>query len=206
MAYHKLFYYLNITIIIFFCSNSFISFLNLKDLSQEQSTISTSDILKSEEKRQEMLMPYILKAKQKHLKEKNAIKKQRTNPIQNNTENTPKANNQRTDGLNFLIYHYDIQWFSGDGRVPANNYIYRWDELPNHYLIEKDGAAGESIWNIQIGTTIIIDGKNYTCYKILHHIDPYAGYNHVLIEKANISAQTCENNDELGPLTIWFFN
>ena len=190
MAYHKLFYYLNITIIIFFCSNSFISFLNLKDLSQEQSTISTSDILKSEEKRQEMLMPYILKAKQKHLKEKNAI----------------KTNNQRTNGFNFLTYHYDIQWFSGDGRVPANNYIYRWDELPNHYLIEKDGAAGESIWNIQIGTTIIIDGKNYTCYKILHHIDPYAGYNHVLIEKANISAQTCENNDELGPLTIWFFN
>lgn len=83
MAYHKLFYYLNITIIIFFCSNSFISFLNLKNLSQEQSTISTSDILKSEEKRQEMLMPYILKAKQKHLKEKNAI----------------KTNNQRTNGF-----------------------------------------------------------------------------------------------------------
>lgn len=116
------------------------------------------------------------------------------------------AEKTRTDGFNFNGYHYDIQWFSGDGRVPANKYIYRWDELPNHYLIEKDGAAGESIWNIQIGTIIIIDGKNYTCYKILHHIDPYAGYKIVLNEKANISAQTCENDDDLGPLTIWFFN
>lgn len=114
------------------------------------------------------------------------------------------AEKTRTDGFNFNGYHYDIHWFSGDGYVPADQYIYQWTDLPNHYLIEKYGQAGNTVWTIKIGTQIIINGQTYTCYKILNHINRLNGYDILIDEHANISAQTCEI-DRGDWLTIWFF-
>ena len=114
------------------------------------------------------------------------------------------AEKTRTDGFNFNGYHYDIHWFSGDGYVPADQYIYQWTELPNHYLIEKYGQAGNSVGTIQIGTQIIINGQTYTCYKILNHINRLNGYDVLINEHATISAQTCEV-DGGDWLTLWFF-
>lgn len=116
----------------------------------------------------------------------------------------PQENIQPTDGFNFNGYHYDIHWFSGDGYVPADQYIYQWTELPNHYLIEKYGQAGNTIWTIQVGTQIIINGQSYICYKILNHISRLNGYDVLINEHATISAQTCEvAGGDL--LTLWFF-
>lgn len=110
----------------------------------------------------------------------------------------------RTDGFSFNGYHYDIRWFSGEEYVTANQYIYRWTKLANHYLIEKYGQARNTIWTIQVGTQIIINGHTYTCYKILNHINRLNGYDVLINEHAVISAQTCET-DGGDWLTLWVF-
>lgn len=61
-------------------------------------------------------------------------------PVQEHQTTEPKpVPIQRTDGFNIENQHFDIQWFSGDGQVPADNYVYHWndDEIFTHYLIEK---------------------------------------------------------------------
>lgn len=71
-------------------------------------------------------------------------------------------------------------------------------------MIEKYGQAGNTIWTIQVGTQISINGQTYTCYKILNHISRLNGYDVLINEHAAISAQTCEvAGGDL--LTLWFF-
>lgn len=114
---------------------------------------------------------------------------------------------QRTDGFNIENQHFDIQWFSGDGQVPTDNYIYHWndDEIFNHYLVERKGAAGSLIWSIHVGSKIVVDNHTYTRYKILNHIDRLNGFEQLVAEQANLSVQTCETDVPNSLLTIWFF-
>lgn len=130
-------------------------------------------------------------------------------PINNTDSNTQTIDNsstQRTDGFNFNGYHFDVQWFSGVGQVPATQYIYRWTSWTNHYLVEHNGAAGGVVWTIQVGTTVIVDGQQFTCYKILNHINRMIGLNYLENEQAPLSVQTCETNADNSPLTLWFFH
>ena len=114
---------------------------------------------------------------------------------------------QRTDGFNIENQHFDIQWFSGDGQVPVDNYVYHWndDEIFTHYLVERKGAAGSLIWSIHVGSKIVVDNRTYTCYKILNHVDRLNGFDYLIAEQANLSVQTCEADEQNSLLTIWFF-
>lgn len=129
-------------------------------------------------------------------------------PVQEHQTTEPKpVPIQRTDGFNIENQHFDIQWFSGDGQVPADNYVYHWndDEIFNHYLVERKGAAGRLIWSIHVGSKIVVDNRTYTCYKILNHVDRMNGFDYLVAEQANLSVQTCETDDPNSLLTIWFF-
>lgn len=129
-------------------------------------------------------------------------------PVQEHQTTEPKpVPIQRTDGFNIENQHFDIQWFSGDGQVPADNYVYHWndDEIFTHYLIEKKGAAGSLIWSIHVGSKIVVDNRSYTCYKILNNVDRLNGFDYLVAEQANLSVQTCETDDPNSLLTIWFF-
>lgn len=114
---------------------------------------------------------------------------------------------QRTDGFNIENQHFDIQWFSGDGQVPVDNYVYHWndDEIFTHYLVERKGAAGSLIWSIHVGSKIVVDNRTYTCYKILNNVDRLNGFDYLVAEQANLSVQTCETDVPNSLLTIWFF-
>ena len=74
---------------------------------------------------------------------KQAAVPQQSGPVQQSapTQAAP-APQVDTSGFNFNGHHYPIAWFSGLGYVPADGNIYRWSELPNHYLIERAGMAG----------------------------------------------------------------
>lgn len=84
------------------------------------------------------------------------------------TNTTPKMAPQVTSGFNFLNHHYPIASFSGNGSVPANNYIYRWNAIPNYFLVEKLGSAGNYINELTVGSTVVIDGHTYHIVQIIH--------------------------------------
>ncbi|XBG81543.1 hypothetical protein V4S33_12530 [Enterococcus cecorum] len=49
----------------------------------------------------------------------------------------------------------------------ADGNIYRWSEMPNHYLIERTGMAGGTIRELGVGSQVTIDGRTYTIFKML---------------------------------------
>ena len=88
-------------------------------------------------------------------------------PQQSAPAQTTPAPQVDTSGFNFNGHHYPIAWFSGTGYVPADGNIYRWSEMPNHYLIERAGMAGGTIRELGVGSKITIDGQTYTVFKVL---------------------------------------
>lgn len=93
---------------------------------------------------------------------------QQSAPAQQSTPaQTTPAPQVDTSGFNFNGHHYPIAWFSDSGYVPADGNIYRWSEMPNHYLIERAGMAGGTIRELGVGSKITIDGQTYTVFKVL---------------------------------------
>ncbi|MGX6962169.1 hypothetical protein [Vagococcus xieshaowenii] len=115
----------------------------------------------------------------------------------------------RTDGINFNGYHFDIGWFGGSGgsHVPTwTPYIYRWSELPNLYLAEKQSDVGNAVWSLQIGSKIVVDGQTYTVYKYSNGVNNQNGesYNLTVSQGAPITIVTCETNNEWSLQSMWF--
>ena len=116
---------------------------------------------------------------------------------------------ERTDGMNFNGYHFDIKSFNGAGgsHVPTwTPYIYRWSEIPNLYLAEKQSDVGNAVWSLKVGSKIIVDGSTYTVYKYISGVNNQNGdsYELVVSQGAPVTIVTCESNDEWSLQSMWF--
>lgn len=134
---------------------------------------------------------------------------QQSAPAQQSTlAQTTSAPQVDTSGFNFNGHHYPIAWFSGSGYVPANGNIYRWSEMPNHYLIERAGMAGGTIRELGVGSKITIDGQTYTVFKVLSGVaNDENAFNLLTSQGAAITFQSCDATygaNGLANLTIWF--
>lgn len=134
---------------------------------------------------------------------------QQSAPAQQSTlAQTTSAPQVDTSGFNFNGHHYPIAWFSGSGYVPANGNIYRWSEMPNHYLIERTGMAGGTIRELGVGSKITIDGQTYTVFKVLSGVaNDENAFNLLTSQGAAITFQSCDATygaNGLANLTIWF--
>lgn len=113
-----------------------------------------------------------------------------------------------TSGFNFNGHHYPIAWFSGSGYVPADGNVYRWSEMPNHYLIERAGMAGGTIRELGVGSKITIDGQTYTVFKVLSGVaNDENAFNLLTSQGAAVTFQSCDATygaNGLANLTIWF--
>ncbi|EOT38543.1 hypothetical protein [Enterococcus columbae] len=111
-------------------------------------------------------------------------------------------------GFNFNGHHYPLAWFSGSGYVPADGNIYRWQELPNHYLIERAGSAGATIRELGVGSKVVIDGQTYTVFKVLSHVqNDENAWNILTSQGATVTWQSCDATygaNGLATLTLWF--
>ena len=134
---------------------------------------------------------------------------QQSAPAQQSTPaQTTPAPQVDTSGFNFNGHHYPIAWFSGSGYVPADGNIYRWSEMPNHYLIERAGMAGGTIRELGVGSKITIDGQTYTVFKVLSGVaNDENVFNLLTSQGAAITFQSCDATygaNGLANLTIWF--
>lgn len=134
---------------------------------------------------------------------------QQSAPAQQSTlAQTTSAPQVDTSGFNFNGHHYPIAWFSGSGYVPADGNIYRWSEMPNHYLIERAGMAGGTIRELGVGSKITIDGQTYTVFKVLSGVaNDENAFNLLTSQGAAITFQSCDATygaNGLVNLTIWF--
>ena len=134
---------------------------------------------------------------------------QQSAPAQQSTlAQTTSASQVDTSGFNFNGHHYPIAWFSGSGYVPADGNIYRWSEMPNHYLIERAGMAGGTIRELGVGSKITIDGQTYTVFKVLSGVaNDENAFNLLTSQGAAITFQSCDATygaNGLANLTIWF--
>lgn len=134
---------------------------------------------------------------------------QQSAPAQQSTPaQTTPAPQVDTSGFNFNGHHYPIAWFSGSGYVPADGNIYRWSEMPNHYLIERAGMAGGTIRELGVGSKITIDGQTYTVFKVLSGVaNDENAFNLLTSQGAAITFQSCDatyDANGLANLTIWF--
>lgn len=134
---------------------------------------------------------------------------QQSAPAQQSTPaQTTHAPQVDTSGFNFNGHHYPIAWFSGSGYVPADGNIYRWSEMPNHYLIERAGMAGGTIRELGVGSKITIDGQTYTVFKVLSGVaNDENAFNLLTSQGAAITFQSCDATygaNGLANLTIWF--
>lgn len=134
---------------------------------------------------------------------------QQSAPAQQSTlAQTTSAPQVDTSGFTFNGHHYPIAWFSGSGYVPADGNIYRWSEMPNHYLIERAGMAGGTIRELGVGSKITIDGQTYTVFKVLSGVaNDENAFNLLTSQGAAITFQSCDATygaNGLANLTIWF--
>ena len=134
---------------------------------------------------------------------------QQSAPAQQSTlAQTTSAPQVDTSGFNFNSHHYPIAWFSGSGYVPADGNIYRWSEMPNHYLIERAGMVGGTIRELGVGSKITIDGQTYTVFKVLSGVaNDENAFNLLTSQGAAITFQSCDATygaNGLANLTIWF--
>lgn len=134
---------------------------------------------------------------------------QQSAPAQQSTPaQTTPAPQVDTSGFNFNGHHYPIAWFSGSGYVPADGNVYRWSEMPNHYLIERAGMAGGTIRELGVGSKITIDGQTYTVFKVLSGVaNDENAFNLLTSQGAAVTFQSCDATygaNDLANLTIWF--
>lgn len=137
-----------------------------------------------------------------------AAPQQSASAQQSTLAQTTSAPQVDTSGFNFNGHHYPIAWFSGSGYVPADGNIYRWSEMPNHYLIERAGMAGGTIRELGVGSKITVDGQTYTVFKVLSGVaNDENAFNLLTSQGAAITFQSCDATygaNGLANLTIWF--
>lgn len=115
-----------------------------------------------------------------------------------------KSKTNQTSGFNFNGYHFGIKNFSGLGEVPATQYVYRWNEIPNWYLIEETSQPGYYAWKLKVGNQVTVNNHAYTIYKKVNIANDNNAYPYVvntLQANGGIGWQECNPS---GTLTLWF--
>lgn len=112
---------------------------------------------------------------------------------------------EQNNGFCFNGYYYPIRWFSGVGHVPADQYIYQWTEVKNHYLVEKNGQAGQTIRQLNVGDEVKVQGIVYRVYHLVTGVaNDENAFNYLLNQHADISFQSCDDDSDNSTLTLWF--
>lgn len=122
----------------------------------------------------------------------------------NSDEVIPSSQNK--DGFNYLGHHYELGNFSGTGFVPTwTNTVFQWNDFPTHYLVELNSYPGQTIFDLQIGSEVIINGQTYTVYNIVYNqANDQEGLDMVLNSGAAISIQVCVSSSENSSLNLYF--
>ena len=88
----------------------------------------------------------------------------------------------------------------------ANN-IYKWtDWYATHYLIELAGNAGKTIWGVNVGSKITVNGKTYTVQGRKGKINRVKDGTDFLVSVSTpggITFQSCDPGPE-DTVTIWW--
>lgn len=113
---------------------------------------------------------------------------------------------QNVNGVSYLGYDYELGYFSGFDYLPAwTNKVYQWTNFPNHYLVEKASYPGQTIFGLQLGSTVIIEGVSYTVYDIVYnHPNNQEALGLVLYSGAAASMQVCVSLDDDADLNLYF--
>ncbi|MBO0420458.1 MAG: hypothetical protein ACRCVH_06130 [Vagococcus fluvialis] len=113
---------------------------------------------------------------------------------------------KNTNGFNYLGHHYDLGNFSGTGFVPTwTNTVFQWNDFPNHYLVELNSYPGQTIFDLQIGSEVTLNGQAYTVYNIVYsQANNQEGLDMVLNSGAAISIQVCVSSSENSALNLYF--
>lgn len=128
-----------------------------------------------------------------------------TEPISKNSDEII-SNSQNKDGFNYLGHHYELGNFSGTGFVPTwTNIVFQWNDFPSHYLVELNSYPGQTIFDLQIGSEVIVNGITYTIYNIVYNqANDQEGLDMVLNSGAAISIQVCVSSSENSSLNLYF--
>ncbi|MFI3804497.1 hypothetical protein [Vagococcus fluvialis] len=136
----------------------------------------------------------------------------KTKPISEMTEPSSNSSDKRVsnsqikDGFNYLGHHYELGNFSGTVFVPTwTNTVFQWNDFPTHYLVELNSYPGQTIFDLQIGSEVIINGQTYTVYNIVYNqANDQEGLDMVLNSGAAISIQVCVSSSENSSLNLYF--
>lgn len=153
--------------------------------------------------------------------EQQAIQQQEETQIQENTqpvqqtEQTPAEQpaapvNNRTDGFNYNGHHYDTPTFYGSGLVPAwTNNAYYWGNSSEyggeHYLFEKSSDAGQTVWELGVGSQVVVNGRTLTVRGVqsgIQRTDTDFLLN--LASQGYVTWQTCDTYESNSTLTFWW--
>lgn len=128
-----------------------------------------------------------------------------TEPLSKNSDEVI-SNSQNKDGFNYLGHHYQLGNFSGTGFVPTwTNTVFQWNDFPSHYLVELNSYPGQTIFDLQIGSEVIVNGITYTIYNIVYNqANDQEGLDMVLNSRAAISIQVCVSSSEDSALNLYF--
>lgn len=128
---------------------------------------------------------------------------------QADTAKTPTLSGQQisdtTNAIAFNNVKFPIGDFHGNGNVPGDGHIYRWDDAPvdNWFLLERSTPQANMVWKLQVGSTISANNQTYHVYSILNgvsHSDPRPL--EALKSNGGILIQTCEQPVYNSPLTF----
>ena len=117
-----------------------------------------------------------------------------------------QSNQENFSGVSYLGYDYELGYFSGfDYLPPWTNMVYQWTNFPNHYLVEKASYPGQTIFGLQIGSTVVIEGVSYKVYDIVYnHPNNQEALDMVLYSGAAASMQVCVSLDDDADLNLYF--
>lgn len=124
------------------------------------------------------------------------------------SKNTNKedTNIPTKEGFNYLGNHYDLGYFSGTGFVPTwTNTVFQWNDFPKHYLVELNSYPGQTIFGLQIGSEVTVNGNSYTVYDIVYNqANDQEGLDMVLNSEAAISIKVCVSSSDNSALNLYF--
>lgn len=111
-----------------------------------------------------------------------------------------------SSGVNYLGYHYELDYFSGFGYLPAwTNNVYQWNNFPSHYLIEKQSYPGQTIFGLHVGTPVIIEGVTYEIYDIIYNQpNNKDALDMVVNSEAEATIQVCVSTEDDSALNLYF--
>ena len=111
-----------------------------------------------------------------------------------------------SSGFNYSGYHYEIGHFTGFDYLPVwTNIVYQWTNFPNHYLIENQSYPGQTIFGLDIGSSVIIDGTEFHVYDILYNQpNDQLALENVIYSGASASIQVCASTNDDAELNLYF--